>query len=337
MIYKTLSLLAFITAFVLDLFAGDPECLVHPVVMIGRMVSALEDPCRRIFKDDEKGRKSAGRLMTVTVLFITLFCSVTPFFILHRIHDRISIILLFLIEAFFGFQALAVKSMITESTGVYNALKEYENHPGSSLTASRKAVGRIVGRDTENLSEEGIIKAAIETVAESFSDGVIAPMLYLSILGIPGAYFCKAVNTMDSMVGYKNERYLDYGRTAAKLDDLINFIPSRLAALLMILSVFPKKDDMKNAYRIWKRDRRKHASPNSAQTESVMAGALHLKLLGGAYYFGEYYDKPFIGDDDRSPVCEDILRANRLFIKASYTGFFFCLLIRFLILLLLTV
>ena len=177
---------------------------------------------------------------------------------------------------------------------------------------ARKAVSMIVGRDTEVLDEKGIIKAAVETVAENTSDGVTAPIMYISLGGAALGFFYKAANTMDSMIGYKNEKYADIGRFAARLDDLLNFIPSRLTALAMILSAYLLKLDEKNAFYIWKRDRRKHASPNSAQTESVCAGALDIRLAGDAYYFGELHKKEFIGDDIRPPENEDIRRANRL-------------------------
>ena len=194
-------------------------------------------------------------------------------------------------------QALAAKGLMQESMNVYAELKK------GSLPAARKAVSRIVGRDTEALTAEGVTKAAVETVAENASDGVIAPLLY--------------INTMDSMLGYKNEKYLYFGRAAAKLDDVANYIPSRLAALLWIMAAAFTRNDAKGAWRIWRRDRRNHASPNSAQTESACAGALGVQLAGPAYYFGEYYPKPTIGDPLRPIEPEDILRADRMMYVAS--------------------
>ncbi len=178
--------------------------------------------------------------------------------------------------------------------------------------AARQAVGRIVGRDTEALTREGVIRAAVETVAENASDGVIAPLFYMMLGGAPLALTYKAVNTMDSMVGYKNERYLHFGRAAAKLDDAANCLPSRIAALLWVAAAALTGNDAKGAWRIWRRDRRNHASPNSAQTESACAGALGVQLAGPATYFGQYYDKPTIGDATRPIEPEDILRANRM-------------------------
>ena len=201
-----------------------------------------------------------------------------------------------------------------ESTNVYRQLEK------DDLPAARKAVSRIVGRDTEKLTREGVTKAAVETVAENASDGVIAPLFYMMLGGAPLALTYKAVNTMDSMVGYKNEKYLNFGRAAAKLDDAANYLPSRIAALLWIAAAALTGNDAKGAWRIWRRDRRNHASPNSAQTESACAGALGVQLAGPATYFGEYYDKPTIGDAARAIEPKDILRANRMMRVASVLG-----------------
>ena len=175
-----------------------------------------------------------------------------------------------------------------------------------------------MGRDTAALSAEGVTKAAVETVAENFSDGVAAPLFYLLLGGAPLGLAYKAVNTMDSMVGYKNKRYIDFGRAAAHLDDAANFLPSRLAALLWIAAAGLAGFDAKNAWRIWRRDRLCHASPNSAQTESACAGALGVQLAGPAYYFGEYYAKPTIGDSARPVQPADILRADRMLYLAGF-------------------
>lgn len=180
------------------------------------------------------------------------------------------------------------------------------------MEKARTAVSMIVGRDTAVLSEEGIIKAAVETVAENTSDGSIAPLCFLLLGGPVAGFAYKAVNTMDSMLGYKNEKYMYFGRAAARLDDVANFIPSRLAAWAMIAASRLCGLDAAGAYRIWKRDRFCHASPNSAQTESVCAGALGVALAGDAVYFGKTVKKSFIGDARRRVEAEDIVRANRL-------------------------
>ncbi|MDE6709028.1 MAG: adenosylcobinamide-phosphate synthase CbiB, partial [Oscillospiraceae bacterium] len=189
-----------------------------------------------------------------------------------------------------------------------------------------------VGRDTDKLDETGIIKAAVETVAENTSDGVTAPLMYISVGGAALGFFYKAANTMDSMIGYKNEKYADIGKFAAKLDDFLNFIPSRLTALIMIFSAYLLKFNGRNAFKIWQRDRRKHASPNSAQTESVCAGALEIQLAGDAYYFGELHKKEYIGDNIRPVENEDIRRANRLMYCTSVVVLFFSAAVRALIL-----
>ena len=212
---------------------------------------------------------------------------------------------------------LATKCLKTESMKVYKRLSEHD------LCGARKAVSMIVGRDTECLDEEGVAKAAIETVAENASDGVIAPMLYLALFGPVGGFFYKAVNTMDSMVGYKNDKYLYFGRCAAKLDDIVNYIPARISAWLMILASACERMNWKNAEKIYKRDRYCHASPNSAQTEAVMAGALEVQLAGDAVYFGKVVKKPTIGDDIRPVEAEDIKRANHLMYLTSFLGLVF--------------
>ena len=204
-----------------------------------------------------------------------------------------------------------MRCLAKESRNVYRSLKT------EGLEAGRNAVARIVGRDTAQLSEQGVIKATVETVAENFSDGVLAPLLYMLIGGAPLALAYKAINTMDSMVGYKNDKYLHFGRAAAKLDDVANYIPSRIAALLWIVASPLAGGSLKNAWKIWRRDRRNHASPNSAQTESACAGSLGIQLAGPASYFGKRLEKPYIGDATREIEPEDILRTNRIMIAAS--------------------
>ena len=222
----------------------------------------------------------------------------------YRLHPYLGAV----IESIMTYQILATKCLKVESMKVYQELKK------GDIAASRKAVSMIVGRDTECLDETGVAKAAIETVAENTSDGVIAPMIFTAIGGPILGFFYKAVNTMDSMIGYKNEKYLYFGRTAAKLDDAVNYIPARISAWLMILAALlgGKDFDAKRAYRIYKRDRYNHASPNSAQTESVCAGALGIRLAGDASYFGKLVKKPHIGDACREVSPEDIRRVNRL-------------------------
>lgn len=295
-------LIVFLAAYLLDALLGDPAWLPHPVVAMGRAITGLEHLLRRLFSSTNTGLLAAGCVLAA-LLPLGSFCIAAGALLLAgRVHPLLALAL----NAFWGGQCLAVRDLRKEAMAVYACLKQ------NDLPAARKAVGRIVGRDTAALTAEGVTKAAVETVAENFSDGVFAPMFYLAIGGAPLALAYKAVNTMDSMVGYKNEKYLYFGRAAAKLDDAANYLPSRLSALLLIAASFFCRENRKNAWKIWRRDRRNHASPNSAQTEAVMAGALSVQLAGPAWYFGEYYDKPTIGDPLRPVEPGDILRANRM-------------------------
>ena len=298
---------AVLGGFELDAIFGDPAWLPHPVVYMGKAISRLEKFLRARLPKTPQGELLGGAVLA--------FCLPVGTFLLTSLvclgAARVSPWLGLAVQMFWCGQALAAKGLVQESTNVYVELKK------GSLPAARKAVSRIVGRDTEALTAEGVTKAAVETVAENASDGVIAPLLYMLLGGAPLALTYKAINTMDSMLGYKNEKYLYFGRAAAKLDDVANYIPSRLAALLWIMAAAFTRNDAKGAWRIWRRDRRNHASPNSAQTESACAGALGVQLAGPAYYFGEYYPKPTIGDPLRPIEPEDILRADRMMYVAS--------------------
>ena len=310
--------LAVLGGFVLDAVFGDPAWLPHPVVLMGKCISKLEKALRARFPKTQQGELLAGAVLA--------FCLPVGTFLLTSavclLAAKISPWLGLAVQMFWCGQALAAKGLVQESRNVYNKLVKPD------LPAARKAVSRIVGRDTENLTAEGVTKAAVETVAENASDGVIAPLLYMLLGGAPLALTYKAVNTMDSMVGYKNETYLYFGRAAAKLDDMANYIPSRLAALLWAAAAALTGNDAKGAWRIWRRDRRNHASPNSAQTESACAGALGVQLAGPAYYFGEYYPKPTIGDALRPIEPQDILRADRMMYAASILALVLGLVIR---------
>ncbi|WP_028521471.1 adenosylcobinamide-phosphate synthase CbiB [Ruminococcus flavefaciens] len=289
---------------VLDSILGDPYSLPHPVRLVGRLISRLET-----FVRSRMGGhlRAGGVLLAVTVLIIS---AAVPLGILILCYS-VNIWLGAAVEGIMCYYLMAAKCLRDESMKVYRAASKGDTE------GARKAVSMIVGRDTAVLDSKGIIKAAVETVAENTSDGVTAPIMYMSLGGAVLGSFYKAANTMDSMIGYKNEKYADIGRFAAKLDDVLNFIPSRLTALAMIVCAPLVGLDGKRAYRIWKRDRRKHASPNSAQTESACAGALGVQLAGDAYYFGELHKKEFIGDPVRDIENEDIPRANRLMYAAS--------------------
>lgn len=296
--------------FLLDCLLGDPEKMPHPVVWMGKTISRLEKWLRRRFPQTPEGELRTGMVLAVVLPLGTLLISGGLCWLFWWIHPMLGLAL----QAFWCWQALAMRCLAKESRNVYRCLKD------QGLEAGRKAVSRIVGRDTAELSEQGVIKAAVETVAENFSDGVIAPLLYMLIGGAPLALTYKAINTMDSMVGYKNEKYLYFGRAAAKLDDVANYVPSRIGALLWILASPLAGGNGKNSWKIWRRDRRNHASPNSAQTESACAGSLGIQLAGPASYFGKMVDKPTIGDSEREVQREDILRANKMMILSSIVG-----------------
>ena len=313
-----LTLAALLTGYVLDLIFGDPRQIYHPIRIIGNLIAVLEKGIRKVFPKTSRGELAGG---TVLVVLVVLICTAVPAALLGLaawIHPAVY----WLLASFWCWQILATKSLKTESMKVYAPLKE------GDLPAARRAVAMIVGRDTERLTEEGVAKAAVETVAENTSDGIVAPLIFLALGGPALGFFYKAVNTMDSMVGYKNERYLYFGRTAARLDDVLNFLPSRISAWLMILAAAFLGRDGKNAKRIYLRDRRNHASPNSAQTEAVMAGALRVQLAGDAWYFGELYKKPTIGDPFRAVEPEDIVRANRLMYLTSALALAVCGILR---------
>lgn len=299
-----IAILPLLAGFLLDLLLGDPYWLPHPVRLIGRGIAGLE----RILRKRLPGReRMAGILLAAVILVLSTAIPSLVLFLCYRICVWLGVA----VESVFCYYLLAARCLAKESGKVYRAAA------AGDVEGARRAVSMIVGRDTAPLDMQGIVKAAVETVAENTSDGVTAPMFYIMLFGAGGGFFYKAANTMDSMIGYKNEKYLDFGRFAAKLDDVLNFIPSRLTALLMILSAWLLRYDGRNAYKIWRRDRFNHASPNSAQTEAVCAGALDVMLAGDAYYFGQLCKKKTIGDDIRPIEPNDIRRANRLMYCSS--------------------
>lgn len=309
-------IIAFGLGFILDMILGDPYCLPHPIRLIGTLISRLED---RLLKKEAAAqeKRKKGRLLVVAVTGSTVCTAAVLLVVSYMVHPCLGIA----VETIMTYQTLAAKCLKVESMKVYRCLRE------ENLAAARKAVSMIVGRDTDVLDEEGVAKAAIETVAENTSDGVIAPMLYDAIGGPVLGFFYKAVNTMDSMVGYKNEKYLDFGRAAAKLDDVMNYVPARISAYVMIFAAYIGGRDFNGGYakKIYKRDNRNHASPNSAQTESVCAGALGIRLAGDASYFGKLVKKPYIGDALRGVETEDIRRVNRLMYITAWASELMCL------------
>ena len=302
-----LTVAAVVAGFLLDALLGDPRRIPHPIVAMGNAIAWLEPRLRAAFPDTPSGARRAGVVLVAVLCagsFGATWCLIAVAGLVHPL-------LGFAVETWLCYQALAACELRRQSMRVVRELTR------EGLPAARRAVGMIVGRDTEALDERGVLKAAVETVAENTADGVVGPLVYLIVGGAPLGMLYKAVNTMDSMAGYKNERYLDFGRAAARVDDVLGFIPARLAALCMIAAAPAAGLSAKGAWRIWRRDRFNHASPNSAQTESAMAGALGVELAGSAVYFGKLVEKPTMGDATRPIEREDVRRANRLMVLAS--------------------
>lgn len=306
----TLSILAIVTGIIMDLIFADPRELPHPVVLMGKLIEFFEKVYRGIFPKNSRGEKIAGFFLWLSLVVIS---TLLPYIILRATY-KLSIILGFAIESIMSWQILAAKSLYLESMAVYKALEKRD------LEGARYAVSMIVGRDTESLNEEGICKATIETISENTADGVIAPLMFLVLGGPPLGFLYKAVNTMDSMLGYRDgpNKYLGY--ISAKMDDFFNYIPARLSALLMLGAGFLLRLDVKNGWKIFKRDRYRHASPNSAQTEAACAGLLEIQLAGDAWYHGTLYKKEFIGDPIRQVKIEDIPLTGRLMFVTSALG-----------------
>ena len=309
------SLLALVFGFGIDLLVGDPHSIPHPVIFIGKLISALEKLVRKIFPKTVKGENFAGGVLWLVVVAVS---TAVPALLLWLCYG-LSVWLGLAIESIMCWQILATKSLKDESMKVYDALQT------GDITKSRYAVSMIVGRDTENLNDKAVARAAVETVAENTSDGIVAPLIFLCLGGAPLGFFYKAVNTMDSMLGYVEMPYKNIGLVPAKMDDVVNYIPARLSALVMLAAGWLMKLDVKNGWRIFKRDRYNHASPNSAQTESVCAGLLGLRLAGDAWYHGELHKKKFIGDALREIEYEDIQSACRLlYVTAVLSLILFC-------------
>ena len=300
MTYMTIAIVA---GFVLDLIFGDPRWLYHPVRLIGHLISGTERIIRNCLPANKTGERIGGGILVLVVVTVSTGVPAVILSVAYKYFWQLGLAL----ESFWCYQILG-------------------------LEAGRKAVSMIVGRDTQNLTEEGVTKAAVETVAENTSDGVIAPLFYMLIGGAVLGFAYKAINTMDSMVGYKNDRYQWFGTAAAKLDDVVNFIPARVSAVLMIAASYLTGMDGKNAARIFRRDRFNHKSPNSAQTEAVMAGALDVQLAGDAWYFGKLHKKPTIGDPVREMELLDIRRSHKLLYGTAMLGLILGIILRILVL-----
>ena len=311
------SLYGCMIGYVLDLLIGDPYWMVcHPARLIGMLIAKGEKVCRKCFPKSSRGEFVAGMVLAIFVICISMGIPVALLVGCYHIHFWAGVAM----EGILCYFLFATKSLKVESMKVYDALKKED------LQAGRYAVSMIVGRDVDRLDEQGVAKAAVETVAENTSDGIIAPLFYMILGGAPLGYFYKAINTKDSMIGYKNDKYMYFGRFAAKLDDVVNYIPARLSAGFMLLAaaVIPKFSG-KEAWSMYKRDRKKSASPNAAQTESVCAGALQVQLLGDAYYFGKLHKKDTIGEAKRAITPERIVEVNQLLYATVFVGMlFFC-------------
>ena len=293
---------AIVAGFILDLIFGDPHWLPHPICLIGNLIGFLEKNLRRLLAPGKTALLLGGALMVVIVLSLSY---VVPYAVL-MLAEQVSPWLRFALETVMFYQIFATKCLRDESMKVYTALHN------NNLEDARVKLSWIVGRDTKELTAEEVTKGAVETVAENTADGIIAPMFYMFIGGAPLAFLYKGINTMDSMVGYKNDKFLYFGRCAAKLDDVANFIPARITGILMILASYFLNMNAAGAWKIFWRDRYNHLSPNSAMTESVTAGALNIQLGGDHYYFGKLVHKDTIGDNIRPVVAEDIVAVNNL-------------------------
>ena len=288
-------IIAFLAGFILDLLCGDPHWLPHPIRLIGHLIDMLQ---KRLLRQTDTGvaKRRNGAVLVVTVCLLTVLVAAVILLGAYYLHPYLGC----LAEAVMTYQLLALKCLRVESEKVYTALIH------GTIEEARYAVSMIVGRDTQTLDEAGVTRAAVETVAENASDGVIAPMLYLAVGGPVAGFFYKAVNTMDSMIGYKNDKYLDFGRCAAKLDDVLNYIPARITFVLFVAAAALLRQDWKNAEKIGLRDAPKHPSPNGGYAEATVAGAMHVQLGGYNYYEGKPEFREYMGDPDRPLKAEHI-------------------------------
>ena len=317
------SLCALFLGFGIDLIVGDPHSIPHPVIFIGKLITAIEKLVRKVFPKTTRGENVAGGVLWLLVVVISTAVPALLLWMCYGLNTWLGLAL----ESIMCWQILATKSLKDESMKVYAALKT------GDIEKSRYAVSMIVGRDTANLDDKAVARAAVETVAENTSDGIVAPLLFLCLGGAPLGFFYKAVNTMDSMLGYVEMPYKNIGLVPAKMDDVVNFIPARFSAFLMLMGGWILRLDVKNGWKVFKRDRFNHASPNSAQTESVCAGLLGLRLAGDAWYHGELHKKKFIGDALREIEYEDIPRTCRLLYATAILALIICGGVRLLILL----
>ena len=307
--------------FLLDIIIGDPNNQLHPVRGMGYIAKKFETIFRNIFKNYLKFAGLITWFFTVILTFVFTFEIVT-------ISKRFNIYLGIILEGILIYFCISSKGLVVEGYKVIKLLIK------DDLEGARRQLSFIVGRDTESLNKEGIIKAVVETIAENMADGVIAPLFYAGIFGAPLAFAYKAVNTLDSMFGYKNDKYIDFGYFPAKLDDVFNYIPARITGIIIVISAVILKYDYRNSFKIYKRDRYNHTSPNSAHPEAAMAGALRIQLGGANYYFGKLVEKPTIGDKLKVIDAQDVNKTAKVLYLSSGIGFVLAVVIREIIVLL---
>ncbi|TGY43250.1 cobalamin biosynthesis protein [Clostridium sartagoforme] len=303
--------------YLLDLIIGDPQNPIHPIRLIGDLCKRIENYFR---KELSNSLKMAGLSTWISVVLIVFIFTN----LILKLSYSLNYIFGIIVSGIIIYFCIATKSLKVEALKVIKALKD------NDIEEARHRLSYIVGRDTKSLDEEGILRAVVETIAENISDGVVAPILYAGLFGAPFALVYKAVNTMDSMFGYKNDKYYDFGYFPAKLDDIFNYIPARITGYLIMISAYFLNLDYKNSYKIYIRDRYNHSSPNSAHPEAAVAGALGLKLGGSNYYFGKLVEKPTIGDEVKKIEINDVYITNKVLYLVSFLSFSLSILLNYL-------
>ena len=294
-------------AYVLDLIFGDPQNIIHPVQIIGKMINIGEKSLLgKKYKSDRKYKFFAGMILNITVISLTYGIT----YLIRRTSENS--IILTVAEIYLMYTVFSINSLAREGNRVYNILKE------GNIERARKDLSYLVSRDTGAMDEKMIIRSTMETISENTVDGIVAPMLYMFLGGLPLSMTYKAINTFDSMVGYKNEKYMDFGKFSAKLDDVANFIPARITGILIVIASIILGYDYKNSLKIFIRDRKNHSSPNSAHSEASVAGALGVQFGGRVSYFGKEVDKPTIGDKTNDFELEDIKKNIKIMYAASF-------------------
>ena len=294
-------------AYVLDLIFGDPQNIIHPVQIIGKIIDIGEKSLlEKKYKSDRKYKFFAGMILNITVISLTYGIT----YLIRRTSENS--IILTVAEIYLMYTVFSINSLAREGNRVYNILKE------GNIERARKDLSYLVSRDTGTMDEKMIIRSTMETISENTVDGIVAPMMYMFLGGLPLSMTYKAINTFDSMVGYKNEKYMDFGKFSAKLDDVANFIPARITGILIVISAMILGYDYKNSLKIFIRDRKNHSSPNSGHAEAGVAGALGVQFGGRVSYFGKEVDKPVIGDKIKDFELEDIKKNIKIMYAASF-------------------